>query len=160
MSDGLLTWGEIEHASVERCKLWHPGYPNDHWSIADWSNAIAGEAGELANKVKKMRRLETGTEISNPAKYERLRAKVAKEIADVILYVPLLAHKLDINVPEAVVCKFNEKSVEQGFTISLRSHNCVRCDIDRHICPGCGDSLMHGQTACTNCDGMPDREED
>jgi hypothetical protein len=27
----------------------------------DWSNAICGEAGEVANVVKRMRRIETGT---------------------------------------------------------------------------------------------------
>lgn len=28
---------------------------------------------------------------------------------------------------------------------------CETCNIDRHVCPGCGENLQHGQTSCGSC---------
>ncbi len=28
---------------------------------------------------------------------------------------------------------------------------CRRCDFERHICPGCGDNIDHGETVCARC---------
>jgi hypothetical protein len=35
---------------------------------------------------------------------------------------------------------------------------CDRCNYDRHICPGCGDNLRHGEEACTDCVARVRRE--
>lgn len=57
-----LTFAQLSETNATRCSRWHPGFPKDEaWSGADWSNAMCGEAGELANVVKKVRRYETGT---------------------------------------------------------------------------------------------------
>lgn len=60
-----MTFEKFSQVNLERCKAWHPGFPNDAWTGADWSNAMCGEAGEAANVVKKLRRQETGAEDLN-----------------------------------------------------------------------------------------------
>ena len=111
-----LTIDEITAANVDRCKQWHLGYPtDDNWSLADWSNAMCGEAGEAANVVKKWRRHQTGTSTPrDPSVYE-LRDALADEIADVFLYLNLLAVKADIDMDAAIARKFNVVSERQGF---------------------------------------------
>ena len=71
----------------------------DEWSIADWSNALAGETGELCNVIKKMRR---GDNIDV--------SEAGKELADVVIYADLLATKLGLNLSDCVRQKFNEVS--------------------------------------------------
>lgn len=53
---------QLSATNGRRCERWHgAGWkgPDDAWTIADWSNAMAGEAGEAANVVKKLRRVQT-----------------------------------------------------------------------------------------------------
>lgn len=28
---------------------------------------------------------------------------------------------------------------------------CSRCDLDNHVCPGCGENLNHGTEVCGRC---------
>lgn len=117
-----LTFAEVTHANTARCSRWHPGFPNDEaWTGADWSNAVCGEAGEMANVVKKLRRLETGTTPGpdDPSK-DVLRSMLADEIADVFTYLDLLATFYGIDLPAAVVAKFNRVSERQGFPDRLQ----------------------------------------
>jgi len=69
------------------------------WSIADWSNALAGEVGELCNVVKKIRR---GDEIDVK--------DAGKELADIVIYADLLASRLGLDLGDCVRDKFNEVS--------------------------------------------------
>lgn len=69
------------------------------WKYVDWSNAIAGESGELCNLVKKMKR-------DGNITLEQL----SKEIADIITYCTLFAIKLNIDLEETLIKKFNEVS--------------------------------------------------
>lgn len=111
-----LTFQEVIAANVSRAVRWHPGFPDDgDWSIADWSNAMCGEAGELANVVKKIRRYECGLRGELDPPLDGLREQAAEEVADVILYALLVAAKLGIDTPAAVVAKFNKVSERQGF---------------------------------------------
>lgn len=125
-----LTFEEVRRINRSRCERWHPGFPDDEpsamsplpWSGADWSNAMCGEAGEAANIVKKLRRLEThvrggpGMSAAPPEHdHEDLMADLADEVADVFLYLDLLATYYGIDIADAIVAKFNRKSVEQGF---------------------------------------------
>ena len=71
----------------------------EEWSLADWSNALAGETGELCNLIKKMRR---GDQID--------LKEVGKELADIVIYADLLASKLGLNLGDCVREKFNEVS--------------------------------------------------
>lgn len=75
----------------------------DDWSANDWATALAGEVGELCNLLKKRRRRE---EIPDQ--------DIADEMADVFLYLDLLATRCRINLPAAIIDKFNEVSVRVG----------------------------------------------
>lgn len=113
---GGLGFGDLNAANVARAKRWHPGFPaDDDWNLADWSNAMCGEVGELANVVKKLRRHQTSKlgALDKPA--DGLKQDAADEMADVVIYADLLAAKLGISLGAAIVSKFNEVSERQGF---------------------------------------------
>jgi NTP pyrophosphatase (non-canonical NTP hydrolase) len=114
---GHLTFAQVTEANTTRCNRWHPGFPHDEaWTGADWSNAVCGEAGEMANVVKKLRRLETGTTPGpdDPPEAE-LRRMLADEIADVFTYLDLLATFYGVDIQDAIAAKFNRVSERQGF---------------------------------------------
>jgi NTP pyrophosphatase (non-canonical NTP hydrolase) len=112
-----LSFNELRRANEARCTRWHPGFPHDKaWTGADWSNAMCGEAGETANVVKKLRRLETGAAPGpDDPSYEALLEMLADEIADTITYADLLAAFYGIDLAEAIARKFNRVSARQGF---------------------------------------------
>jgi len=92
--------------NIERCnQVFH--VLND-WMPWDWSNAMAGEVGEVCNLTKKMLR---GEKIG--------KDEIADEIADVIIYADLLAARLTIDLEEAIIKKFNIVSKKRGSTIFL-----------------------------------------
>lgn len=107
-----------------RVQKWHPGFPLERgpnaWTVSDWTNALAGEAGELANVAKKIRRLECGLTGRPHETMEVMKEKAAEEFADVILYADLVAHYLDINPTRAIAMKFNKTSEEYGFPERMR----------------------------------------
>lgn len=79
---------------------------------------MCGEAGEAANVVKKLRRIETSTVgAHNAAQTDdvALRAKLGEELADTVLYAVLVADHYGIDLATHVVAKFNSVSVESGF---------------------------------------------
>ena len=79
--------------------------PMHDWPHVDLACAIAGEAGETCNLVvKKYRRGFDGIS----------EQRIGEELADVIIYVAMLAQKLDLNLAEAVVSKFNADSEKRG----------------------------------------------
>lgn len=101
-----------------RANKWHPPETDD-WTLGDWSNAMCGEAGELANVVKKIRRHQSGASVQyNTPEMAELRAKAAEECADVLLYLDLLMWKAGLTPGElerALIEKFNAVSVAQGW---------------------------------------------
>lgn len=112
-----LTFAMLSETNRARASRWHPGFPHDEdWSLADWSNAMCGEAGEAANVVKKIRRHDCalGQGLPLPPLAE-LRAALAEELADVLLYLDLLTTRAGINLEAAVVAKFDAVSELQGF---------------------------------------------
>lgn len=113
---GELTFALLSLVNRERCERWHPGFPHDdEWTLADWSNAVCGEAGELANIVKKLRRYECNLAGEGDPSVDELHEMLADELADVVCYLDLLASKVDIDLAAAVVDKFNRVSKRQGF---------------------------------------------
>lgn len=128
-----LTFENLSTTNAARCQRWHgPDWtgPEDSWTLADWSNAMNGEAGEAANIVKKIRRVDSGlwekqrwpgdnggglAEMLGEQARAELLAKLADELADVVCYADLLATKAGIDLGEAVRAKFNRVSKAQGF---------------------------------------------
>lgn len=104
--------------NIRRCEeVFHPLHD---WSPTDWACAMGGEAGEVLNAVKKLRRLSDGTNTAkDPQNATEAISKVADELADTIIYADLLAARLGINLSESVVKKFNEVSELRGSNVKL-----------------------------------------
>ena len=100
-----LSFEELRAVNVPRCE--ESFFPLDSWSLSDWACALAGEAGETWNAVKKLNRGDGNVE------------EIAKELADTIIYADLLAARLDIDLGEAVRAKFNEVSDKRDSPIRL-----------------------------------------
>lgn len=100
-----LSLGYIREVNVARCEeVFHP---LDDWTPTDWALAMIGEAGEVCNEVKKLKRGDGDVQ------------RIASELADVILYIDLLAARLGINLSKAVFRKFNAVSRKRGASILM-----------------------------------------
>lgn len=101
-----LTFARLSYHNLLRCEdIFHP---LDAWTPTDWGCALAGETGELCNKLKKMRRGE-------PIGQDEL----AEELADIVIYADLLAQRLEIDLGAAVVRKFNSVSDKYNSNVKL-----------------------------------------
>ena len=81
----MLTFSKLHETNISRCtEVFHA---IDEWNPAEWSNAMAGEAGETCNKTKKLLR---GEDIP--------LEDIAEEIADTIIYADLLATRLGVSL--------------------------------------------------------------
>lgn len=110
------TLDELRGAGNARRARWH--HPETvPWTGADWSNAMCGEAGEAANIVKKLRRLETGM---GKGDRDTLICELSWELADTIAYADLLAQHYNINLRHAIADKFNIVSEREGFPERMR----------------------------------------
>lgn len=114
---------DIGRVNARRAGRWHGNFPNnaDGWSLADWSNAMCGEAGEAANVVKKLRRIETGLRqyeqggLSDQEMRAALLTKLATEIGDTFVYLDLLAQAAGLSLNRCVIDTFNRVSEREGF---------------------------------------------
>lgn len=113
-----LDLADLREVSTARAQLWHDA-DAEPWSGADWSNAMCGEAGEAANVVKKLRRIETNINHRGPGSKGEFMEALGKEIADVVIYADLLAEYYGIDLAKSIVDKFNEVSDRYGFDIKL-----------------------------------------
>jgi len=100
----VTSFHDLSVANLKRMSDFQRAYPEGQdsfkdWSPLEWAGAVCGEAGELANKCKKLKR---GQDIPS--------REIADELADVVIYCDLLAQKLNIDLGEAVRHKFNERS--------------------------------------------------
>lgn len=117
-SQDFLTFLELRAANVKRCE--EVFNPLNDWTIAEWACAMAGEAGEICNAVKKLRRLADGTNTDKDPQTEQEAIElIGKEIADTIIYLDLLAARLGIKLSDVVVLKFNEVSMRMNSSIQL-----------------------------------------
>lgn len=115
----MLTFKELNEKNLERAYVWHEGNIED-WSIMDWCGAAAGELGEALNVVKKLNRIRDGyVGRSYEADEEELKDKLVEELADTVIYCFLVANRIDRNIENAVIWKFNETSEKFGFDIKL-----------------------------------------
>ncbi len=125
MKDNGLNLRTLREANVKRCEQSFGSCRN--WSPADWSNAMAGEAGELVEVLLPLiaktggvcnltKKLQRGTD-------EIDLEEIGKEIADVVIYADLLSHRLGIDLSDAVRAKFDEVSQRVGSDIQLSDHD-------------------------------------
>jgi len=114
-----LTLSELQKANIERCTAGF-GHELDGWSVAEWGCAAVGELGEACNIAKKMLRLRDGIKGNDPRMTRStLRADLAREMADTVIYLSLWAASQNIDLEEAVISAFNNKSIEIGSDIML-----------------------------------------
>ncbi|MGE4085966.1 MAG: hypothetical protein AB7H93_23520 [Vicinamibacterales bacterium] len=103
----------VQRVSAARSAGWHRGGVAD-WSLSDWATATAGELGEACNVVKKLNRVRDGIR-GNTVDEAALRAQLAEELADTLLYLVLFAERAGIALDAAVMAKFNAVSEREGF---------------------------------------------
>lgn len=90
----------------------HSKEDGSDWSLNDWMTAVAGEVGEAANMLKKVKRGDLTLEEARPA--------IAKEFADIVTYLDILAKQAGIDLGDAVVSKFNEVSNKIDSTVYIQ----------------------------------------
>lgn len=88
----------------------------DSWSLSDWITATTGELGEAANIAKKLNRVRDGIPGNKETEAE-LRAALRDEVADVFIYLDLLAQSQGFTLEEAVRDKFDRTSEKIGCPI-------------------------------------------
>jgi NTP pyrophosphatase (non-canonical NTP hydrolase) len=109
-----LTFENFRKKNIARMHRWHEA-ATEKWSGADWGNALAGEVGEACNVIKKIRRIDTGTPGKKNKGREYYLKALALELADVYCYLDIVADYYDIDLPAAIVEKFNIVSEENDF---------------------------------------------
>jgi NTP pyrophosphatase (non-canonical NTP hydrolase) len=109
----MMTFKEVTAINIRRSRRWMHGVD---WSVVDWSNAMAGEAGEVCNAVKKLRRIECGMrQLNGPVSREDAVVRISKEIGDTFLYLNLLANHLGLTMEDCIRHAFNETSDKESF---------------------------------------------
>jgi NTP pyrophosphatase (non-canonical NTP hydrolase) len=98
----------LKELSARRSRLYYPQC--EDWSVLEWAGAACGEAGEMANVAKKIRRDGPSTE---------LHQQLADEIADTVIYLERIATLQGIDFEDAIREKFNRVSREKGFCEEL-----------------------------------------
>lgn len=103
-----LTFATLRSRNVERCEK-HFHKLTD-WTTYDWFMALVGELGEAANLFKKLKRIETdGADAPQnaglPSRKEMMKA-VGHELADVQIYLDLLAASLQVSLASVVTARF------------------------------------------------------
>lgn len=93
----------------------------EEWSVAEWTNAMAGEAGEAANIAKKIIRLRSSVNMMNKITDtpDELKQKLMQELSDTVIYADLCAQRVGASLEQYVIKPFNNKSKEMGLTDPL-----------------------------------------
>lgn len=118
MTNGL-TFNTLREANLKRLPLFkdakgrpcHSKDDGSDWTPAQWYQAASGEMGEYANLRKKVERGDMTLDEARPL--------LADELADVIIYLDILAHQLGIDLGEAVMEKWNRTSEKVGVTLRI-----------------------------------------
>jgi len=108
----IVTYRTLREANRERQKQWDTGNQID---LSYRGNELAGEVGEACNLIKKLERERLGIRGSRASVGE-----LAKELADVVICVDLIAMMMGIDLDEAVMLKFNETSEKVELPHRLR----------------------------------------
>lgn len=106
-----LRWANLKRLPIFKTPKGETKHSGADWSLNDWMTALAGEVGEAANLLKKVRR--------NDFTLDEARADLADELADVAIYLDILAAKAGVDLGAAIVRKFNSKSKEAGVSVFI-----------------------------------------
>lgn len=109
-----LTFEQLKTANAARRAENSGGGTESTWTITDWTNALCGEAGELANFAKKVRRSRP-----NDPTLEEAKQDLAYELADIVAYADIIATYLGIDLAKAIKDKFNIVSDRVGSDIKI-----------------------------------------
>jgi|SRR6185436_7761751 len=114
-----LTFAALRAANVQRCE--QSFHPLDEMNVLEWAGAMAGEAGEAANKAKKIWRVEKFGPQSAALQHGSTPSnrELGIELADTIIYADLLAASRGMTLEELIVWAFNAKSFEIGSDVFL-----------------------------------------
>ncbi len=130
-----LTFADLRKADADRQAYWGGA---ENWTLADWSNALAGEVGEVCNVVKKLRRPHLGT-VGNDFDAAHYTAQLGSEIGDVLIYLDLLAKAAGLDLAECAQRAFNEKSAKLDMPVRLEpepvlaSNDLVKSMVNRFL---------------------------
>lgn len=114
-STGPLNLTRLRLANMARQEEWPGAEAAD---LCFRGLEFAGEAGELANKVKKLVRLQRGIKGTTEER-ETLLFDLMEELADVVICVDLIAMQLDLDLSQAIRGKFNTTSHKHGLKTRL-----------------------------------------
>jgi NTP pyrophosphatase (non-canonical NTP hydrolase) len=110
-----ITFDHFRIQNLRRCEdVFHPIH---HWGLFDWSIAFIGEVGEAMNVLKKLRRMQDGTDPIDG--YAKMQDALAEEIADAVTYADLLLTSQGYRLEEEIKRKFNKVSEKRGSSILL-----------------------------------------
>jgi NTP pyrophosphatase (non-canonical NTP hydrolase) len=98
-----LSFARFQALNRRRCAEAFPTCAD--WTLNDWAVALVGEAGEMCNVLKKIRR--------GDFPLDARRADLLKELADIITYADLIMSKLEGDTETEVIEKFVEVSRRQ-----------------------------------------------
>jgi NTP pyrophosphatase (non-canonical NTP hydrolase) len=84
------------------------------WSLSDWMTALTGEVGEAANIVKKLNRIRDGIP-GNTQSREELEHALGEELADIAVYLDLMAQAAGFDLEGIREVKFQKTSAKIGY---------------------------------------------
>lgn len=118
LTDGL-TFNTLRGANTARLPQFknangeaaHSEPDGSDWKLSAWCNAVCGELGEAANIIKKIER--------GDFTLDEARETLAREFADIVTYLDILAMRSGVNLGEATKKKFNEISLRVGSDVYI-----------------------------------------
>jgi len=116
-----LTFETFSRINRERCREWM----GESDTLHHHALGLAGETGELCNVIKKLDRLEHGKVGGGKGPFA-LREQAKEEIADVLIYLDLVAMHFGVTLDDVVIKKFNATSKKYGFKQHLQGDNNAR----------------------------------
>jgi NTP pyrophosphatase (non-canonical NTP hydrolase) len=101
----------------------HANADGSDWSLNDWGIAVTGELGEAASILKQIRR--------GDLSLDEARESLGKELADVLIYLDLLAIQCGIDLGKATRDKFNEVSLRVNSTVFITLNDTLQIGVER-----------------------------
>lgn len=119
MRNNELTFATLRAANIARLPQFknkhgepaHSSVDGSDWSPAQWLQAVIGELGEYANLRKKYER--------GDLSHQEFIIDAAKELADVVCYLDILAKQIGVDLGQATIDKFNEVSNRVGSSVFI-----------------------------------------